>query len=713
MTQTVLDRILAHKRTEVADRKRAVPLSELARQANAASAPRGFVAALAARIDAGGAAVHCGSQKSITFTMKCLEKDRSRRYETANGLALDLQRFLSDEPVQACPPTAGYRLRKFASKHRGILLGCALFALLLTGFSVFSAWQAMRAESLRRQAQRNLEAARWNLDLAVGAVDQFCTKVSEDPRLKEHDLRPLRRDLLKTAVDYQQQLLDLREKSDVARIDLARSYYRLASLTKEIEAKDRAIELYRLAIGEYDSLLASEPEDAITQFELAKCLAEVAVELSDAAQAEPAQQSLDRSIGILQSLLATHPGHPGTRSELARAFESQSFLMSMTRQFDKAAEASRRAIEQWSALTDAEPQTATNVSHLAYSHFRLGEAIIATGLRNWRAAEAEYQTALSLQRKAVTLPGAAPHDRSVLGVILRALGRIALITRRIDEAQEHLHEAQRVFEQLQQDEPSVIAHEAELGMIFLQIAGCEDLSSDQAARKNTLQAAASSLESAVQRDPENTVWGSNLADVFGTLGSIASQSGETEEALSMLTRSIQVLDGILDREPASRNANTYLPFNLINRGKLLAQLGRYDAALADMSRAVAMGQDKMRNPFRLDRAAVLALSGDYDRAADETQDALTAMAQGTEPHILANAYLQGAKVYAKCSERVAADTQIAEDQRAPQANDFAELAVQLLKSSIDSGFTDRAALRQSPEFAVLRDRPDFVALIEQ
>ena len=50
--------------------------------------------------------------------MKALEKDRSRRYETANGFAADVQRYLADEPVQACPPSAGYRLRKFARRNR-------------------------------------------------------------------------------------------------------------------------------------------------------------------------------------------------------------------------------------------------------------------------------------------------------------------------------------------------------------------------------------------------------------------------------------------------------------------------------------------------------------------------------------------------------------------------------------------------------------------
>ena len=53
------------------------------------------------------------------IVMKALEKDRSRRYETANGFAMDVQRYLADEPVQACPPSAGYRLRKFVRRNKG------------------------------------------------------------------------------------------------------------------------------------------------------------------------------------------------------------------------------------------------------------------------------------------------------------------------------------------------------------------------------------------------------------------------------------------------------------------------------------------------------------------------------------------------------------------------------------------------------------------
>ena len=91
--------------------------------------------------------------------LKCLEKDRGRRYQAASGLARDLEHYLADEPVEACPPTAGYRLRKFARKYRTALVTAAAFAILLVAGVVVSTWQAVRATSAERVAKRaELEA---------------------------------------------------------------------------------------------------------------------------------------------------------------------------------------------------------------------------------------------------------------------------------------------------------------------------------------------------------------------------------------------------------------------------------------------------------------------------------------------------------------------------------------------------------------------------
>ncbi len=93
------------------------------------------------------------------IVMKALEKDRNGRYETANELARDVEHYLHDEPVEACPPTAGYRLGKFARKHQKLLATAAAFvALLLLGIAG-SGWQAVRASQAEQQANANAARA--------------------------------------------------------------------------------------------------------------------------------------------------------------------------------------------------------------------------------------------------------------------------------------------------------------------------------------------------------------------------------------------------------------------------------------------------------------------------------------------------------------------------------------------------------------------------
>lgn len=102
------------------------------------------------------------------IAMKCLEKDRNRRYATANGLAADLQRFLAGEAVEARPPSSAYRLTKFMRRHRGAVASAGLLlASLICGFAATS-WALVRARAAERDATR--QSAR-----AV-AVSDFLTK---------------------------------------------------------------------------------------------------------------------------------------------------------------------------------------------------------------------------------------------------------------------------------------------------------------------------------------------------------------------------------------------------------------------------------------------------------------------------------------------------------------------------------------------------------
>jgi WD40 repeat protein len=86
------------------------------------------------------------------IVMKALEKDRTRRYETANGLAVDIQRHLSSEPVVARPPSAAYRVQKFVRRNKVMVAAAGMVALALVLGLLASAWQAARATRAQRLA---------------------------------------------------------------------------------------------------------------------------------------------------------------------------------------------------------------------------------------------------------------------------------------------------------------------------------------------------------------------------------------------------------------------------------------------------------------------------------------------------------------------------------------------------------------------------------
>jgi serine/threonine protein kinase len=97
--------------------------------------------------------------------MKCLEKDRTRRYETANGLARDVERYLHDEAVEACPPSTWYRFGKIARRYKRLLGTAVAFVALLLFGAVFLTWQAGRAALAESRAEA--EAARLKSEAAL------------------------------------------------------------------------------------------------------------------------------------------------------------------------------------------------------------------------------------------------------------------------------------------------------------------------------------------------------------------------------------------------------------------------------------------------------------------------------------------------------------------------------------------------------------------
>ena len=92
------------------------------------------------------------------IVMKCLEKDRDRRYEMANGVATDILRFLTCQPVTARPPTVAYRLKKSVRRNKVAFSAATLVVLALLAGVAVSSWQAVRASRETARAERRLDA---------------------------------------------------------------------------------------------------------------------------------------------------------------------------------------------------------------------------------------------------------------------------------------------------------------------------------------------------------------------------------------------------------------------------------------------------------------------------------------------------------------------------------------------------------------------------
>ena len=134
------------------------------------------------------------------IVMKALEKDRNRRYETANGLARDIDRYLNDEPVEASSPGTAYRLRKFVRRNRGPVLAASLLFVALAGGVAGTTVGLVRAEQARRAAGRRAEGERVAKELAEKRLAQIEKAIgilgsmfeNLDPMAEEQEGRPLR-----------------------------------------------------------------------------------------------------------------------------------------------------------------------------------------------------------------------------------------------------------------------------------------------------------------------------------------------------------------------------------------------------------------------------------------------------------------------------------------------------------------------------------------
>ncbi len=161
------------------------------------------------------------------IVMKCLEKERSRRYETASGLARDVQRYLADEPVQAGPPGVGYRVRKFVRRNRGPVVAAGLFLALLVVGVVGTSVGLLRAVKAERDAEAARGDAEANFRHARQAVDDMYTQVARKWLAHQPQMEPVQREFLEKALAFYQRSAARSGADPALRLETAHAHARV------------------------------------------------------------------------------------------------------------------------------------------------------------------------------------------------------------------------------------------------------------------------------------------------------------------------------------------------------------------------------------------------------------------------------------------------------------------------------------------------------
>jgi serine/threonine protein kinase/tetratricopeptide (TPR) repeat protein len=286
---------------------------------------------------------------------KALEKDPERRYETAVGLARDVQRHLADEPVEACPPSAGYRLRKFVRKHRALVASVAGFvAMLLVMVAGLTAafLTATRASHERGMALKETRVALDTTDVVLEAGIH-----SRSPLGGAQATR-----VRKVLQDYQR---SGRESggSQEARAVVALTQLRMALIAMLINERADAVAGYQRAIRLYEGLAADFP--GVTEYRrgLAESHYNLGLVLADLNKPAEAEAAFRRAADLHEKLAADFPDEPLYRSDLADDLNDLGVVLSDHRP-RAAEEVYRRAIELRKRLIADFPDSVLYQAHL-------------------------------------------------------------------------------------------------------------------------------------------------------------------------------------------------------------------------------------------------------------------------------------------------------------------------------------------------------------
>jgi eukaryotic-like serine/threonine-protein kinase len=509
------------------------------------------------------------------IVLKALHKEPERRYSSALGLANDIERYLSGNPVTARQDTAWYRTGKFMRRHKiGVAMAALALTMLVTAFAV-TAYQYRVAETERQRAQRRFNDVRQ-------LADTFIFDIHDSIKNLPGSLTARQR-LVETASRYLDNLAKESGNDRDLQSDLATAYERLSEIQGGVGQANTgngaaALQSNRRALEIREALSKAQPNNVQAKLEWAKSLSNLSF-VSGRAGLDMARQAVD----IIEPIYTADPSVDlGMRLE--GAYYSLASRYVADGKFEDGLNAFIKQTQLLETLVRRAPTNGTLFHDLALVYKRVGAMMGTRG--NYDEAFKRYRGALEIEQQFLLYDPLNVEGRRALSVTYSDLGWLSNRSGDPKGAMEYHKKALEIRQALADADPANMDMKGRLANTLSNIAGLFEAQKDWIRAAEYARRVLAIRQQVAERNPSDAGLRLDVAAAYASLGTLAREAQNFDEAVQLNERALATVKMVAAQKLENGDARSQMARIYGDLGITYFQLASTRAPDAERCRAL-------------------------------------------------------------------------------------------------------------------------------
>lgn len=524
-----------------------------------------------------------------TISMKALEKEPGRRYQTTLELANDLRRFLSGEPITARADSRMYLLQRSLRRHR-VMFGVALaFVVLLSWLSVVTRRQAHASEVLAGSEAHAREIAEQDLHRAMGAVE-LLTNLADSGLRDNPGAEGTRHELLEAALDFHKGLLEDHPDAPGLRASQAGTRLRVAQLEFDIGRPSQALNNVQQCISEFEEQLAEGTAPQVNAaLGLVGALTLLGSIESKSGEIAAAEQHLgdacERATAILDSLGEEETSWERAHMKFARAHKLLAVVFRSQARNEEALDILLLASQRLIPVLKEHASFALRAESIGILE---QSCVIRLELKINEGLEEDLLRGIDLTEGWIASSPSGPQAQQTMLSLLSNYSFYLSAQGRVEEACERLESGLGIGEQLVEDHPALSRAREVLFLAYNNHATSLITLTDYAGAAKDLARAGELMRGLIQEDPTPYRMG-RLVILENTLAALQISLGQHQDASEALDRVIDNATELLRLLPGNLEYAAALRIATVNQALCKVALGEHAEGI-EMLREAGLGR---------------------------------------------------------------------------------------------------------------------------